>query len=226
MANLNDLELSDEPIGNVDVETVPTFSARNPIPQPGLYVFRLPPAPVIYNCFKLDNTADGQYLIAELREEAALLNETTGKFYDARISNRPRILQIRNKETGLKEPVAISDMAQLLRVLGSIPENKTNRAYGDALVHAGEMRFKAEHTLQASCNPKRDVYKNGSVLVGKKGCGRKFALEAYQPREGRPVYAIPKETDGKYALRFECVDCEATISVFGQLRGFTKAASE
>lgn len=226
MANLNDLPLNAEEIDDVDPETVPLLGGGAPLPpQPGTYLFRLPPPEAIFNCFEQEETADqGQRLRAVFSDESALWNETLGASYHARISNRTRTVMVNDPENpGQKKPVAISDMAQLLRVVGSLPENKTNTGYGNALIHAGGRRFKAEHTLTATCNAKRDIYRNGAVVPGKKGCGNRYATEPYTPKQGKPVGGIPKDSGGKYQVRFACT-CGAELRCWGQLRGFKKAA--
>lgn len=179
------------------------------------------------NCFEPEETADqGQRLRAVFREESALWNETLNQPYDARISNRVRFISVNDPENpGEKKQVGISDMAQVLRVVDSTPEHKTNPGYGNALIKAGGRRFKAEHTLTANCNPARDIYKNGQVIKGKKGCGAKYALEAYTPKKGAPVGVIPKDDDGKTAIRFACA-CGAELRCWGQLRSFRKATQD
>jgi hypothetical protein len=159
MANLNDLPLNAETIDDVDPETVPLLGGGAPLPpQPGTYVFRLPASEAIFSCFEVEETTDqGQRLRAVFADETALWNETLNQPYHARISNRTRSIKVNDPENpGQKKSVSISDMAQMLRVLGSLPEDKTNTAYGNALIKAGGKRFKGEHTLTANCNPKRE----------------------------------------------------------------------
>lgn len=224
MANLNDLPLNAETIDDVDPETVPLLGGGGaPVPQPGMYVFRLPPAEALFNCFKEEQTADqGQRISAVLQDEAALWNETLNQPYNARISNRVRYINVNDRDNpGEKKKVGISDMAQVLRVVDSMPESKTNQGYGNALIKAGGRRFKGEHTLTATCSKTRDIYRDGQVIKGKKGCGAKYAVEAYTPKQGAPVGAIPKDEDGKVAIRFACA-CGAELRCWGQLRSFRK----
>lgn len=227
MANLNDLPLNAETIDDVDVDSVPLLGGGSPLPpQPGIYVFRLPIPEAIFNCFEVEETADqGQRLRAVFREEAALWNETLNQPYEARISNRVRYISVNDKENpGQKKLVGISDMAQLLRVLGKVPEYNTNQGYGAALVSAGNLRFKAEHTLTARCDPARGIYKDGKVLP-KKGCGARYAVDAYTPKQGQPVGAIARDDHGKVQIRFNC-QCGAELRCWGQLRSFRKAHND
>lgn len=226
MANLNDLPLNAETIDDVDVDSVPLLGSGSPLPpQPGLYVFRLPIPEAIFNSFEVEETPDqGQRIRAVFRDEAALWNETLNQPYDARISNRVRYIRMKDRETGEEKAVGISDMAQLLRVLGKTPAQNTNQGYGAALVSAGGLRFKAEHTLTARCDPARGIYKNGQTLP-KKGCGAKYAVEAYTPKQGAPVGAIPRDEHDKVSIRFTC-GCGAELRCWGQLRSFRKAHNE
>jgi len=227
MANLNDLPLNAETIDDVDTETVPLLGGGIPLPpQPGTYVFRLPAAEALFNCFEPEETADqGQRLRAVFKEEASLWNETLNQPYDGRVSNRVRYINVNDPENpGQKKSIGISDMAQLLRVVDSIPEHKTNAGYGNALVKGAGRRFKAEHILTATCSKTRDIYKSGAVVKGVKGCGSKYALEAYTPKQGPPVGVIPKDEDGKVAVRFACGKCGAELRCWGGLRSFRKAS--
>lgn len=222
MANLNDLPLNEDTIPDVVVEDQPVLGQMVLPPQPGTYVFRLPSGQAIMNCFQTDETADqGQRLRASLREEAALLNETTGEQYSTNISNRVRYVKRGD------DRVAVSDMAMLLNAVQSFPENNTNIAYGHALIKAGGMRFKADHTLTANCNPQRDIYKDGAVVPGVKGCGHRYAVEGYTKRDGTVTHPIPRDENGLVLLRFSCLNpsCSAEVRAWGQLRGF-RAADE
>jgi len=115
-------------------------------------------------------------------------------------------------------------MAQLLRVVDSTPEHKTNQGYGTALIAAGGRRFKIEHSLTARCDPGRDIYKNGSVIKGKKGCGAKYAVDSYKDSQGKPVGAIPRDENNLVHTRFACGVCGAELRAWGQIRGFRKCA--
>lgn len=216
MANLNDLPLNAETIDDVDPETVPLFGGFTPPPQPGTYVVRLPPPDVLFNCFEVEETGDqGQRLRAVFNDVSALWNETLNQPYNARVSSRVRYIKVNDPENpGQKKDVGISDFAQLLRVVGSMPEAKTNQAYGTALTKAGGKRFTIEHALTARCDPKRDIYKDGAIIKGKKGCGAKYASEVY-----KGVIAIPKDEDGFFATRFTCT-CGAELRAWGQIRSF------
>lgn len=222
MANLNDLPLNAEEIKEVDVENVPQFGGgASPVPQPGRYVMRLPSSEAIFECFELDNSDpnQGTRLKAIFAGAASLFNVTLQQYYDARISNKVRAIKRKNK-SGEEEMMYVSEMAQLLNAVGAIPEGKTNTAYGAALTQAGGRSFLLEHTITASCNKGRDVYKAGKVIAGVKGCGAQYATESYQKKDGTVVRLIP-QVDGKFALRFEC-ECGAELRCWSQIRGFGK----
>lgn len=225
--NLNDLDLNPESIDDVDPDNVPLFGGGvAPPPQPGTFTFRLPPAQEIMNSFESVETADqGQRIQARLREGAALWNESLNMPYETSISNRVRYITIK-KGTPDEERIGISDMAQVLRACGvTVPkEERTNAGYGHALVKAGGSRFVADHTLTANCSPTRDIYKDGSVIKDKKGCGTRYAVEAYTSG-GRKTHAIPTE-EGKVMTRFPCMKCGAELRSWGQLRNFRKARVE
>jgi len=220
MPNLNDLPLNNDPIPDVVVEEQPVLTAPVMPPQPGTYVFRLPTAQAIMNCFDVDETADqGQRLRAALREEAALFNETLEEPYSTNISNRVRSIKRGD------EIVSVSDMAMLLNAVVSFPENNTNSGYAHALIAAANRRFRADHTLTANCNPMRDIYKAGATARGQKGCGYRYAVDGYTTSDGRVTLAIPRDAHGQVLLRFTCLNpkCDAELRCWGQLRGFRKA---
>ena len=220
MPNPNELNLNNEVIEG-DMENMPTgMSSVLTPPQPGIYVFQLPSAEIIYHSFNtVDDDQQGQRLQLTLKEESALKNVTLdGQPYHANLSNRTRTI---NYKSG---PVVVSDMAMLLKALGITPEAMTNGAFAQAMVNAGDKQFKGEHTLTSNCNPKRDLYKDGAQQKGQKGCGQKFAAESYQPKAppgARVVLAIPREEENPALLktRFDCT-CGASLRAWGQLRGF------
>jgi len=225
MADLNALGLNDEGISDADFDKMPaTLGGGNKLPpQPGIYRFRLPTAKVLSKCFELLVTADqGQKLTAVFADETSLFNESLGDWYNARVNNRTRTVKSKG------ESVIVSDLGMLLKALGSKPEANaagviTNTAYGNALVAAADKHFLAEHTLTATCNPKRDIYKDGKTISGEKGCGQRYALEGYAGRDGKPdVLSIPKNDDGTTAVRFGC-KCGAELRCFGELRGYRAA---
>jgi len=228
MADLNDLNLSPTPYTtDIDFDHMPTGIGGTVIepPQPGIYVFRLPSAPVLSTCFeKIEpGQTNGQWqrLAAVLRDAAALHNVTLNQPYNARLTNVIRYLTRRGQE----EKLAISDLAQLLKSVGSLPSAQSNLAYALALVAAADREFVAENTLSATCNPARDTYRlnentGRSEQTTIKGCGQKFKIEGYTPKDGgRAVYFIPRDEAGKLQLRFTC-PCGAEIRAWGNLQGF------
>lgn len=217
MANLNDLPLNTDKIPDVVVEDQPVLGQFFTPPQPGTFVFKLPPNQAIFNCFEIDETGDqGQRLRASFREDAALFNETLGEQYSTNISNRTRKVKQGDNY------VTVSDMAMLLNAVKTYPENNTNVAYGHALTSAAGKRFKADHSLTANCNPKRDIYKEGSVVPGVKGCDYKYSVDGFTYSDGRISHPIPKDENNLVSTRFACLNpkCTAEVKVWPQLKGF------
>lgn len=225
MPDLNSLGLKDEAVGEIDFEHLRTQGGMGPMPpQPGIYVVRLPSAAVLQRAFdKIDHPEQGERIAVKFSDEALLLNETLGNYYQAYVSNTTR-------EVGKEgERTLTSDMAMLLKVVGSIPQPNergivTNRAYANALLAAAGRAFKIEHALTGNCNDKREIYKDGGVQPGSRGCGQKYAVEGYKPSNGQPpVISIPKAANEagrvEVMLRWEC-HCGAEIRAFGQIRGF------
>ena len=234
MADLNALGLNDEGISDADFDKMPqTIGGGSKLPpQPGIYRFRLPNGKALFNCFDVLVTNDqGQKLTAVFSDESALRNETLSDWYQARVNNRTRTVKSKG------EDVIVSDMGMLLKAVGSKPSPNeqgviTNYAYGQALIAAAEKEFIAEHTLTATCNPKRDIYKSvetspgvyeGKIVNGEKGCGQRYVVDGYAGKNGKPdVLSIPKNTDKTIAVRFTC-KCGAELRCFGELRGYRAA---
>lgn len=234
MADLNALGLNDEGISDADFDKMPqTVGGGSKLPpQPGIFRFKLPNAQALFKCFEVLVTADqGQKLTAVFTDESALRNTTLNDWYQARINNRTRIVKSKG------EDVVVSDMGMLLKAVHSKPEPNeqgviTNAAYGKALIAAAEREFVAEHTLTATCNPKRDIYKTvevepgkfaGKVMAGEKGCGQRYVVDGYAGKNGKPdVLSIPKNDDHSVAARFTC-KCGAELRCFGELRGYRSA---
>jgi hypothetical protein len=217
MANPNELKLTNEEVEG-DFENMPTgMSAVLTPPQPGIYTFTIPAAEVLYHAFNTQQDAkQGQRLVVEFRDEAALLMDPNAQPYHCNISNRTRVI---NFKSG---PVVVSDMAMMLKALGIVPEAMTNPGFAKAMLAAGGKRFRGEHTLTANCSTKRDIWKDGKEQKGKKGCGQRYAVESYEPRDGsRVVLAIPKDERGQVSTRFTCA-CGADLRAWGTLRGFKK----
>ena len=117
-----------------------------------------------------------------------------------------------------KEPVLVSDYGMMLKALNSVPERISNKHLAAALIGAAGKSFIAEHTLTATCNKKNPIYKGGQSQTGKLGCGTAYAVEAWKTANSER-HAIPVDTEGKVALRFEC-RCGAELRSWGQLQGF------
>jgi hypothetical protein len=216
MPDLNELGLNDEAIEGVDFEEMPQGlgSSIRP-PQPGIYQFQLPSAEVMFKCFdKLEDADQGQRLVAQFRDAAALKNLTLGEYYNTNISNRTRVI---NFKSG---PVTVSDMAMLLKAVDSEPPGKNNAAYAQAMINAQLRTFMAENRLSITCNTKKSIWKDGNEQKGVMGCGKKYSSAPYT-RKGVTVFEIPKEADGLFKLSFPC-SCGADLRVWGNLQGFRK----
>jgi len=220
MPNPNDLNLNAEVVEG-DFDNMPTgMSKVLPPPQPGIYIFQMPSAEILYNAFEtMDDAVQGQRLQIVLEDEAALTLQKTGQPYHAKLNNRTRVMNYRSGA------VTVNDMGMLLKALGITPESNTNPGYAQAMLEAGGKTFKGEHGLSTNCSEKRDIYKDGKPVVGTKGCGQKYAHEGYAPRDGgKPVLNIPKEGD-QFKLQFDCV-CGASLKSWGRLKGFGSVGSK
>lgn len=224
MPDLNDLNLSDRPHSeDVDFENMPTGIGGSFVepPQPGIYKFRLPSAPIIAASLeKILHPEQGDRLAAVFRDASALLNLSLNEPYNIRMTNVVRFIQRR----GADKPLAVSDLAQLLKSVGSIPKDSSTKAYAEALIAAAGREFVAENTLTANCSETRPTYRmnpatNRSEPSPIKGCGQKFRVEGYAPRNGsREIYSIPRDGNGLVSLRFSC-PCGAEIRAWGSLQG-------
>jgi hypothetical protein len=217
--DLNQLGLNPEEFNDVNFDKMPTtIGGFTRPPQPGVYLFQLPPAKAIFAAIKpLVTTEWGQRVGVNLKDDAALLNITLGEPYNAYISNTPRYI---GKDENRQ---AVSDWLMLLKALEVTPDGNNNAAHVKALLSAAGMQFKAEHTLTANCSVKRDIYKDGKVNEGVKGCGQNYAVKGYPGRGGKAdTLSIPKDESGLVSLRFACT-CGAEVSCFGRLQGFRAA---
>lgn len=226
MADLNSLNLNPKYNSEVDFDNMPTgigATFAEP-PQPGTFLFRLPPSEAIFRAFeKVMDPEQGERIAVVLKEAAALWNETLKQPYGTRLTNVVRYI------TRSEQQLAISDMALLLKAVESIPESGSNAAYAEAMVKAGGRLFLADNTLTATCSPTKDTYQHNPATgksearPGMKGCGQKYRVEGYQPKGGKPaVLSIPRDEEGKVALRFTCT-CGAELRSWPQLQGFRPA---
>jgi hypothetical protein len=231
LADLNNLNLNPSYTVDVDFNNMPTgigATFAEP-PQPGTFLFRLPPSEVIFSAFeKLIDPTQGERIVVVLKEAAALFNETLKQPYPTRFTNVVRYLT--RTIDGEKKQVAISDMAMVLKAVDSIPDSPSNAAYVNAMIKAGGRQFLADNTLTATCSPTKDTYHHNpntgrsELRAGVKGCGQKFKVEGYSPKDGgKPVLSIPRDEEGKVALRFTCT-CGAELRSWPQLQGFRPAS--
>ena len=78
----------------------------------------------------------------------------------------------------------------------------------------------------ATCSATKDTYHHNpntgrsELRAGTKGCGQRYRVEGYTPKKGGAVVlSIPREEDGKVALRFTCT-CGAELRAWPQLQGY------
>lgn len=214
--DINQLGLNPETFNDVDFDKMPTSIGGFVRPaQPGMYVVQLPPAQAIFKAIKPIATNDyGQRIAVNFKEDAAFWNVTLGEPYQAYITNTPRAIgKGENKQF-------VSDLLMMLKTMGIVPEANNNAAHVKALLQAAGLQVKIDHTLTANCSVKRDIYKDGKVNEGVKGCGQNYAVKGYPGRDGKPdTLSIPKDEDGLVCTRFTCV-CGAEVSCFGRINGF------
>ena len=106
MPNPNELNLNNEAIEG-DMETMPTgMSGMLTPPQPGIYVFVLPSQEIIYHAFDTVTVKDqGQRLVVNFRDDAALLMEPNMQPYHCNISNRTRTINFKSGPVVVSTPV-------------------------------------------------------------------------------------------------------------------------
>lgn len=217
MFDINSLGLNPEEFNDVNFDSMPATiggSFAKP-PQPATYIFKMPPAQALFAAINPVATTEwGQRVALKLKDAAALKNTTLGEQYNGYISNVPRYIGSGDNRQ------AVSDWLMLLKALGITPEGNNNAAHVKAMLLAADRLFSAEHTLTANCSETRDIYKDGSVQKGVKGCGLRYAVKGYSGRNGKPdTLSIPKDEEGLVATRFLCA-CGAEVSCFGKLQAF------
>ena len=213
MPNIHDLGLNDKPRG-LDFKTMPTGLGSKPVtPQPGIYKFRLPGEEALFGCFDVQDTGDDKILVAKFKDEALLWNETTRNYYQTSVNNRIRTFKRDDGE------IIFSDLTLLIQALKvPVPDAPTDTDLANALVAAAGKSFMAENTLSSNCSKTRDLYRDGKVQQGLKGCGNSFNSEPYTKKDGTEVMAIPMD-GAKLAVRFTC-SCGAELRSWSNLRGF------
>ena len=207
MSNINDLDLVREEIP-VDMNDLPEeFQQRWPQPQPGTYVFVLPE--VIK--FGKMLTQRGERLTAQFSGEYSLTALPGGGKVSTNIANAERPFG--------KDKKLVSDMAFLLKALKYTgPALVYSEDYARALSQFGGQRFRADLVRDTTCSLTRDIFKDGAVQRGVKGCGTRYELQPRKGNNGHEILGIPKDENG-YVERFDC-KCGASLKAWARLRNF------
>lgn len=241
--SLNDIleGLGDEPF-SFDIDDLPEEGGvRLPPPQPGgAYTWMIPNVNLGELWKSEDTTVDGKpakrprlyFTDNPLVVVAAPPGMDSGAGLAVAIT-----ISTRESRRG-KDKVLVSDAIYLSRALGQRPT--TLKDLVTSLSKAGGQLFDSDVIWETSCNPKRDVYAEGAVQVGTKGCGQGYGMRPrqYKDKNGaqQKVLVIPK-AEGKWLDTFPCQGqrlgangqpeaCGAEIRVFPRLRNFRTASPE
>lgn len=221
---------------------------RLPPPQPGgPYTFMVPPAWRLEDgvTYKVeDTTVDGKPVrrprIYYTDFPLIVIASAPGLDASAGLSVACTISTKESKRG--KEKVLVSDATYFCRALfpDRRAEMKTLRDVVRLLSQGGGQLFDADVVYEANCNPKRDIYIEGAVAQGVKGCGQGYGMRprAYKDKNGaqQKILVIPKDGN-KWLDEFPCVGerlgvgnkveaCGAAIRVFPRLRNFRAASPE
>lgn len=229
MAKLSELNLTKDVIKH-DVASLTELPAqmgsRPPMLQPGSYVFQLPSANNMRECW--DKDKDGN-LVAVLRDDAALIvvqappenQGNVGRPHGNRISARAR------KRGKSDDPNAksVSDFDYLLASLGETAMPKIQALYGEVLMKHGGAWFGADVELSWNCNDQRPIKIEGEG-------GQLITLDGQEGREkqlgcGARYYEkdMGKNEDGKYDSRVTCT-CGATLFANENLVRFRRVSQK
>lgn len=243
--NLNDIleSLDSEPFEFADAELPEEGGLRLPPPQPGgPYTWQIPSVDL-----------GGLW-----KDEAAVV--------DGKPVHRPRLyftdhplvvvgtppsvdgaglavkLTISTRDTRRKGDLLISDAVYFARALGLRPTSRKDVVA--MLSKAGGMFFDSDVVWEASCNPKKDIYLDGALVEGAKGCGQQYSMRPRKytvkagPRKGEKVTVAVIPKDGtRWLDSFPCIGerlgangkpepCGAEIMVFPRLRNFRVASAD
>lgn len=216
------LDLSDDP-RPTDFNDMPEARAAfRPMQQPGTYIFQTP-AEIEDKQFSQKQVPNqGPTLFLSFREDKGLKNLSTGEQFDTQINNM-------TYERGKKgEKKKGDDIAYLIKACGGmLPPGAGNKTYaGEVKRVCGGKKFRADVVISAKCNPQNDVYVGGQQVKGRKGCGQKFDMRAYQinqgPNAGKQVLAIARSKDGVWAEGAQC-PCGAEVRAFANLANIRSA---
>jgi hypothetical protein len=194
VSNINDLNLSDDPIPAVDLDNLPPEGFESP--QPGTYVITLPTK---MDCWEKLATDQGQRVRANFKKTEA------GDFrlkYKGAASEGLLSLSLSNVQFG-KRP---SKLAYLAAALGYKGEFTTNREIVDAISAAAGKSFIANITYSAS----------------NKNTGQKWATRGYTNKQtGKVTKPIPHDANGKSMMEF--VDDGTLLRCWPDLESFKPA---
>ena len=215
MADINNLELVDEVV-DVDPNNLPQEipQIKRELPQPDRYRFKLP------------DDLNGVWEIVQTADKGQRVRSVFGDGYELRIVHGPKAgdrlkWRVDNVESPRgKDRINASNMAFLLvKGLKHQGPLRTNTSYVEALkAHAGK-EFSADLTWTATCSQTRDIFKDGAVVTGVKGCGQRYAIRGYKRRNGGEVLTIPRNSHG-FMQRFDC-SCGALLSAWPDLSNFS-----
>ena len=241
MANLNELQLGAEAIGDkdTDFDTIPDQMSAfaDPI-QPGPYRFRLPTQMGnIWEPLEKTGKNPGKRIQAKFDRDNPLTivqsvgDKHTGEPFETRISNSERK---RGKDENAPEA---SDMDYLLRDsfgMEKKPRDEkgqvSNKAYAMAMIGFAGKEFSADVEWSWRCNPDKPIRVEaeggGYVEVPEQnGCGARY----YQ-KDVAKVHANPDDPTSPlvYPVRITCgggtpeAPCGASVRAYGNLVRFRK----
>lgn len=212
MPDIKNLGLRDDVVTVGDPSQIPAARPRRPdTPQPGLYTFQLPDnVSTAWERFEVQVGEDFQERVAVVFDDEHPLSIFIGE------DPTPYFTRISNHGYRKVGEAIVPDLWFLLRdgLRHPVKAAMKNSEWMEALnSHAGEL-FRADHGLQASCNPKSDIYdaKTGKSVPGKKGCGARYYTSDFR---------LP---EGTYTTRLTCGGrngtCGNALRAFGQLERF------
>jgi hypothetical protein len=185
-------------------------------PQPGPYAWTLPKVP---NFEQKEFQGLGPRIQAVFREDKSLtgVGPTGESFLMGYTITNAEIFEDETTKT------KASEMNYLLEAVGHVPKGKKNSDYAKALTAACAegKQFVADVEWYVKCDKKKDIYKEGKVVPGVKGCGAEYAQESYKKRKDQTVVGEIPRVNGtnKFSYRFECT-CGAELRVFPSLRRY------